>query len=170
MDRIAVLMLVASIALPLSAQMPDRIVAQQLVEEALAKHPEMATLVMHVTPPDGSDNIIIASNIGRIGKKADADDMRVIETGQPNLEANKAGDRFGVELVFQDSSGTTIGALAVGFPYKSGDDTSVLQKKAEQIRDELRSRIPTRAKLFEPAHPVSPDISSVERGVFRCNT
>lgn len=145
-------MLVTATVSPLVAQARDKIVAQQLVDETLARHPEMATLVMHVMPPDGSDNIIIASNIGRIGKKADEDDMRVIETGKPNLEANKAGDRFGVELVFQDSSGTTIGALAVGFPYKSGDDTAVLQKKAEQIRDELRSRVSTRAKLFESVH------------------
>jgi len=56
--------------------------------------------------------VIIASNIGRIGKKADEDDMRVIETGKPNLEVNKKGDHFEVELVMQDQSGKTIGPSA----------------------------------------------------------
>ena len=46
---------------------------------------------LFVTPPGKTENVIIASNIGRIGKKADEDDMRVIETGKPNLEVNKKG-------------------------------------------------------------------------------
>jgi len=37
----------------------------------------------------------------------------VIETGKPNLEVNKKGDHFEVELVMQDQSGKTIGPSAL---------------------------------------------------------
>ncbi len=126
--------------------------AQKLVDETLAKHTDLLILVMHVTPPNRSDNVIIASNIGRIGKKADEDDLKVIQTGKPNLEVNATGDRFEVELVLQDSFRKTIGALATVFPYKPGDDKVGFHKRAEKIRDELRKEIPTLAKLFDPAH------------------
>ncbi len=130
---------------------PTNTYAQQLLDEALDKHPEVIILAMHVTPPKNSDNVIIASNIGRIGKKADEDDLGVIKTGEPKLEVNTTGDRFEDELVLQDRSGKTIGALGVVFAYRDGDDKSKLQKKAEQIRDELRTKIPALEKLFEPA-------------------
>ena len=39
--------------------------------ETVARYPEILVLAMHVTPPKSTDNVIIASNIGRIGKKAD---------------------------------------------------------------------------------------------------
>ncbi len=42
-----------------------------------------------VTPPGMTENVIIASNIGRIGKKVDEDDMRVIETGNPTSKQQK---------------------------------------------------------------------------------
>ena len=106
---------------------------------------------MHVTPPKGHDNVIIASNIGRIGKKADEDDLGVIKTGVPKLEVNATGDRFEDELPLLDQSGARIGALGVVFAYKNGDDKTALQKKAEQVRDELRKQISSVAKLVEPA-------------------
>ncbi len=150
MACIAALWLVAAISLPLSAQTQGKTHAQKLVDETVAKHPDVLVLAMHVTPPNSSENVIIASNIGRIGKKADEDDLRVIRTGKPNLEVNNTGDRFEVELVLQDVSGKTIGALGVVFPYKAGDNKSEFQRRAERIRDDLRKQIPTLALLFEP--------------------
>jgi len=107
-------------------------------------------MAMHVTPPGKADNVIIASNIGRIGKKADEDDLRVIHTGKPNLEVNKTGDHFEVELVLEDQSGKTIGAVGIVFMNEKGKEAE-FQKKAEQIRDEMKQQTPTIKKLFEPA-------------------
>jgi hypothetical protein len=132
------------------AQEGKRIYAQTLLDETLAKHKEVVIMAMHVTPPGKAENVIIASNIGRIGKKADEDDMRVIETGKPNLEVNKKGDHFEVELVMQDQSGKTIGAVGIVFMNEKGKEAE-FQKKAEQIRDEMKQKTPTIAKLFEPA-------------------
>jgi WD40 repeat protein len=96
-----------------------------------------------------SGRIYVPGGDGRI-KKADEDDLRVIETGKPNLEVNKKGDHFEVELVLQDQSGKTIGAVGIVFMYEKGKDVE-FQKKAEQVRDEMRQKTPTLAKLFEPA-------------------
>ena len=95
--RLVVACLLAA-SIPLSAQPQKKIYAQQLIDDAIARHPEALVLMMHVTPPGKSENVVIASNIGRIGKKGDEDDLEVIRSGKPKLEVNKTGDRFEVEL------------------------------------------------------------------------
>ena len=130
-----------------SAPLPLNTYAQKLVDQQMAKHPDLEILCIHASPPHGSYPII-GSSIGRIGKKADEDDMRVIETGKPNLEVSSNGKRFETELVMQDVSGKTIGALGVVMPYKAGDDQAALQKRAEAIRDGLRKQTPSVEKLY----------------------
>jgi hypothetical protein len=123
--------------------------AQKLVDDMLSKHSEIIVLAMHVTPPKAKDNIIVASNFGRIGKKADDDDMKVVSSGEPTLGVYAEGKRYGVELPLRDATSKTIGALSVGFHYKSGDDERALLSKAEKIRDELQKRIPSIENLVE---------------------
>ena len=82
MTYLVTLFLVLGGALMASGQEGKKIFAQKLLDETLAKHKNVVIMAMHVTPPGQTDNVIIASNIGRIGKKADEDDMRVIEYGQ----------------------------------------------------------------------------------------
>ncbi len=147
------------VALPLYAQPPEKVYApaQKLVDEAVKNHPDLLVIAMHVTPPGGRDNVIIASRfavkggspqIQRIGKKADEDDLRVIKTGKPNLEINKAGDRFEVEMPLQDSAGKTIGALSTVFAYMKGDNVSDFEKRGLRIQNELRKKIPSLESLF----------------------
>jgi len=114
----------------------------------LAKHPEILLIAIHAAPP-GHKNVIVASNFGRIGKIGDEDDMRCIHTGVSNLEEN--GPHFEDELILQDASGKTIGALGVVFNYKAGADKAALEKIAEQTRDEMKTMLPSSKKLFAPA-------------------
>jgi hypothetical protein len=154
MMRIAILFCVAAVALPVDAGStvaPAKIYAQELVNQTVAKYPDLLVVAMHVTPPKASENVIVASNIGRIGKKADAEDLKVIKTGETLAKVNKNGDRFEVELVLHDASQKPIGALAIVFPYRAGDDKSQFEKRAEMIRDELGRQIPQAAKLMEPS-------------------
>ena len=125
--------------------------AQRLVEETLTLHPELMHLVMHVTPPGNSDaeNRIVASNIGRIGKLADEDDLRIMRSGVPESVLAKSGDRFSVSLPLLDRTGRTIGVLAVAFRYRVGDDTTHMPLAAGRIRDELRQRIASVDSLFD---------------------
>jgi hypothetical protein len=120
------------------------------VDEALARHPEVILIAIHATPP-GHKNLIVASNFGRIGKLGDEDDLRCIRTGKSNLELNSTGKHFEDELILLDSTGKTVGALGVVFNYKSGEDKAALAEKAEEVRDEMRAKLPSEAALFGPA-------------------
>ena len=114
----------------------------------MAAHPKLLILMLHMVPPGMSTNVVVGSSIGRIGKPADADDMRAINTGIPNLEVN--GNRFEVETRLLDASGQTLGAVGIVFPYQPGDDKAALQREGFAIRDELRAKIPSLAKLMQP--------------------
>jgi iron complex outermembrane receptor protein len=107
-------------------------------------------LAVHAQPPNHK-NLIVASNFGRIGKIGDEDDLRCIRTGKSNLELSSTGNHFEDELVLLDASGNTIGALGVVFNYKPGDDKAALAKIAEQVRDEMKAKLPSKADLFGPA-------------------
>ncbi len=121
--------------------------AQKLVDEALAKHPEVILLAIHAKPA-GHKNVIVASNFGRIGKIGDEDDMRCIHTGKPNLEVAPSGKHFEDELPLLTKTGKTIGALGVVFNYKPGDDKAAYAKIATQVRNEMKAQLPNEKKLY----------------------
>ena len=133
-----------------AVEAPPKIYAQHLVDLALAAHPDVVVLAIHATPPHASDNVIVASNIGRIGKKADDDDLHVIATGESKLEVNKAGDRFEVEEPLRDVSGETIGAIGVVFRYAKGDDTQPDQRVAAEIQSFFQRHVLSTANLMDP--------------------
>jgi hypothetical protein len=123
--------------------------AQKLVDEALAKHPEVILLAIHAGAPKYD---IIASNFGRIGKLGDEDDLHVILKGTKNLELNKAGTHFEDELPLKTKGGKRIGAIGVVFNYKRGDDKVALDRIATGIAEEMQARITSSKTLFGPAN------------------
>jgi hypothetical protein len=136
---------------PYEPDAPSHTYAQQLVDEFLERYPQIEILAIHATPPDSDYNVIAGSNIGRLGKKADNDDMRCVFTGKPNLEVNSTGKRFESEMQLHDRSGKVIGAVGVVFAYQKGDDQEALHARAEKIKAELEKKIPDAAALFRPA-------------------
>jgi hypothetical protein len=149
----ACIFLTTVVAWPLHAETraPENIYAQKLVNGIVAKNPDLLVVAMHVTPPNESENVIIASNIGRIGKRADAEDLRVMATGETLSKVSKNGRRFEVELPLLDAAGKPIGALALVFPYKAGDEALQFKSRATTVRDELAAQIPGTTKLMEPS-------------------
>jgi len=117
----------------------------------MARHPELIVLGMHVTLPDGRGNVMLGSNIGRIGKKADEDDMRVVNTEASTFEVATNGKRYEVELVLRDAAGHNVGALGTVFRYTAGDDKAALNARAIAIRDEMARAIPRVTALLERA-------------------
>ena len=110
-------------------------------------------MMIHATPPGkpATANAIIGSNIGRIGKIADDDDLRVIEKGSTNLEVADTGDRYETELPLLDSKGQRIGALGLVFKLNPGASKDALHAHGIAIRNELAKRIPGSAALFKPS-------------------
>jgi iron complex outermembrane receptor protein len=123
--------------------------AQKLVDEALAKHPEVILLAIHAGAPKYD---IIASNFGRIGKLGDEDDLRVVMKGTKNLELNKTGTHFEDELPLKTKGGKRIGAIGVVFNYRPGDDKVALDKVATEIQKEMQAQITSSKTLFGPAN------------------
>ena len=149
------IILILSWAAPSHAQtaIPVKSYGQELVDRLLAKNPDLLVVAMHVATPALPGYPIVASNIGRYGKPADDDDMRVVNTGRANLEPSHDQKRFEVELPMRDVTGKTIGALGLVFKYKPGDDRRALEKKGTAIRDALQRRVISPATLVEP-HPL----------------
>jgi len=139
----------------MSAQIATKNYGQQLVDEMLIKNPDVLVVMMHVTPPQSQTNIVVASNIGRLGKVADKDDLKVIETGQPNLEVDKSGTRYEVEIPLTDVAGHTIGALGLVFPYHAAQNQDKYLPRATKIRDALARRISNAGNLLDPS-PFNP--------------
>ncbi|TCG06478.1 hypothetical protein BZM27_26025 [Paraburkholderia steynii] len=110
----------------------------------------MTVLALHVNQPASADNIIIASNIGHIGKKADADDLSVLNSGEPRMEVTRTGD-ISVELVMRDANGLSIGVVGSTWRLPAGDSKALVLHNAELVRDEMASKTPSLAALFEPA-------------------
>ncbi|HEV2269861.1 MAG TPA: hypothetical protein VGR92_10400 [Steroidobacteraceae bacterium] len=124
--------------------------AQYIVDKELARHHDVMILAIHATTPKNADPEILASNIGRIGKKADDDDMRVVRDGKTNLEVNKDLMRYEVELPLNDAAGQRIGALGVVFPLTAHTDQKARHAEAIRIRDEVARQISAAARLTEP--------------------
>ena len=124
--------------------------AQHIVDTELAKHRDVLILAIHATTPKNANPEILASNIGRIGKEADSDDMRVVRDGKTNLEVNKGLMRYEVELPLKNAAGERIGALGVVFPLTAHTNQKAKHAEAIRIRDEIAKKIPSAAKLVEP--------------------
>jgi TonB-dependent siderophore receptor len=135
----------------LDPQVPARSYAQFLVDDTLGRHPGVEVVVLHArTSKTGTGYPIIASNIGRIGKPADASDLAVITSGKPSYATDVRGARFEAKLPLQDASGASIGAVAIIFPYKALSNRTALENRAEAISADLRARIGSTANLEEP--------------------
>ena len=130
----------------------NAIYAQKLVNEIMAKHPELAVIGMHAPAPGKKESTMIASNLDRIGKADDEDDLAVANEHKTILAPNmKDPAKFEVAVPLMNASGKVIGSISAVFKYKAGDDELKMHAAALAIRDALAKRIPSAGALFEKA-------------------
>ncbi|WP_233151870.1 hypothetical protein [Pelomonas sp. KK5] len=115
--------------------------AQTLVDEALLRHPEVTVLALRGRTRPANELVLLGSTFGRHGKKADGDDMKVLESAAPTTGVYSNGRRFGVDLALHDRAGAAIGTMNVGYAYKNGEDTKPLLAQAVALREEIQGRI-----------------------------
>lgn len=161
---IAALALVAASAAQAQfpASIPVKSYAQELVDRTVAQHPDLRAVVMHVTPPNAAENVVIASNIGRIGKPADADDLDVIATGKAHVAMDQGNKRIEIELPLHDVGGQTVGSLGLVWRYPVGGNHAEFERIAGIIRDALSRRILSLANLMDP-YPFAPLVTTKSR-------
>jgi len=126
----------------------NKIFAQQLVSRLVAQEPKLLTAGMHCVAPDGTAMTIIASTLDVIGKPSDPNDVDVGERGFTLISPNPPKAKIGVMMPLHDHSGKLIGALALAFKYRDGDDQAKYFAEAIVIRDRVAQEIPDLAALF----------------------
>ncbi len=133
-----------------SSTSQGKIVAQKLVDDLAAKHPELVRIGLHLTPPNRRDNIIVACNIAaRIGRKSDTEDLKAMQTGKPVVL--KEEGNFDVTLPLHTASGKVIGAIGLTFKPQGNEREASAAERAKNLAAEVEKRITSEAKLFEPA-------------------
>ena len=129
----------------------NKIYAQQLVNELMAAHPELLVVGIHTVAPGEKDQKMIATNLDRVGKADDDDDVAVFKERKTILVPNaKESNKFEVQIPMFDAAGRIIGAYGFVFRYQAGDDEVELHRKAVAIRAGLAKKIPDLAALFRP--------------------
>ena len=128
----------------------NKIFAQTLVNDLMARYPHLVTAGIHAVPPGNEAQTIIASTLNVIGKKSDPEDVDVGAHGCTQLVPNVKLGKFGVMLPLRDQAGRDVGALALAFKYRDGDDQVQLLAEATAIRNEVAPRIRALVDLFAP--------------------
>jgi iron complex outermembrane receptor protein len=139
----------------LDPKVPTGTYAQSLVDETLLRYPEVEVIAIRAPVPGVEGYPVLASNIGRIGKPADAGDLDVLGTGKPHVQTDPQGSRVEAKLPLQDVAGNRVGVLAVVYALRPLADEAGVLPQAERLRDDLRGRISGAAALYE-AKPVVP--------------
>ena len=131
-----------------SASPAGKIYAQRLVDELAARHPELVRIGLHVTPPNRSDNVIIACSVPeRIGRKSDPEDLEALKAGQPVVL--KEGENFDVTLPLHDAAGKTIGAIGLTLKPRPGEQNADAARRARAMAREVEKQIASTGQLFE---------------------
>ena len=129
----------------------NKIFAQSLVFELMAENPLLVTAGMHCAPAAGGPLAILASTLDVIGKPSDPEDIQVGVDGLTHIYPNPQLPKLGIMLPLHDREGKIIGALALAFKYRAGDDQAQYFAAATAIRNKLAQRIGRLADLSAPA-------------------
>jgi len=128
----------------------NKIFAQTLVDSAKQSHSDLLVVGIHSNLPGTKDERMIACSLDRIGKVDDDDDKAGAVDGKTVLAPNLTEpDKFEILMPLKDKSGLRIGALALVFKYKQGDDEVKLLAKATKIRDGFAAKLGGADDLFK---------------------
>ena len=120
--------------------------AQKLVNEAHAKHPEASEIGIATIGSKGCTTIA-STDKKDIGEKCEAEDSEPIRTGKPHVD--KEGKNFDVTLPLRDQSGKTVGSVGIELPPKSGETQADVVKRVQGIAKEIEAGIPSKASLTQ---------------------
>src|ERR1700694_4474755 len=132
----------------------NHIYAQQLVNELMAKYPELVVVGLHATVPRAKREPMLPTNLDRVGKVDDDDDIAVATEHKTILAPNMTDPhKFEVQVPLKDTAGNFLGAsCGLVFKYQAGDDEVQLHIKALAIRDWLAKKTPRLPALPQTPH------------------
>lgn len=136
-----------------------RILAQALVDDIVAKHPELVSITIHAIPPGGSEYTMIAGTFpDRVGNESSPGDVITAKKGVTQVESKWGTENWGqkVSIVapLKNAKGEYLpAAIIMAFkttPDSSKKDTDFMEPGVK-IRDTLNSRIAAVTSLFDAA-------------------
>jgi hypothetical protein len=139
---------------------PERIRAQALADEIMARHPELISVTFHGVPP-GLDKVytmFAGSFPDRIGNPDDPDDVDVITKGITIVDprwhrVNDPVKKFVMMVPLRDATDENVGLLVLA--YKTPSPVAKTETEffvaASTLRDDLKQQIPSYGDLFKPA-------------------
>jgi hypothetical protein len=139
----------------------QKIYAQKLSDETMAKHPELLSITLHGVPP-GMDKVytmFAGSYPERVGNPDDPDDIDVSKKGITILDprwhrTNDTDKKFVVLMPMRDASGENVGLVVYAFKNPANPNTSKAEReyfaKAAVLRDGLAKQIKSYKALFDP--------------------
>ena len=137
-----------------------KIQGQKLMDETMAKHPELLSATLHGVPPGEKEvyTMFAGSYPDRIGNPDDPDDIDVIKKGITILDprwkrVDDKDKKFVVLLPMRDAKGENVGLVVYAFknPAKPSGMEEHYLKESNKLRDELAKKTPSYKGLFEPA-------------------
>jgi iron complex outermembrane receptor protein len=125
--------------------------AQRLTMQALARHPDLLVIAMHVTPPGGATNKVIAINEPKfIGRDSDAVDTDTEKTGKIVMQVIPATHRMEVHMPMLAADGSRVGTICTVYLWEDERQAADYFVRSLAMRDELRPLIPSYESLFKP--------------------
>jgi hypothetical protein len=139
----------------------QKIYGQKLIDDTMAKHPELLSVTLHGTPPGMKEvyTMFAGSYPDRIGNPDDPDDIDVTKKGITIVDPrwNRTLDnpkKFVVLMPMRDAAGQNVGLVVYAFknpPANANASESEIEylRKSALLRDELQAKIPSYNALFE---------------------
>lgn len=128
------------------------IYAQQLVDQIVARHPEVKSVELALLSTQGCATVA-ATAAEDIGEACDNDENTPMKTGRPFVEAPSKDDPvYDITQAIHDASGKLIGAVGMDID-PAGRDRKAVVAQAEAVRKEMETLIASKEKLLAPAPP-----------------
>ncbi|MGH7105997.1 MAG: hypothetical protein ACREFT_05780, partial [Acetobacteraceae bacterium] len=125
--------------------------AQKLTMQALARHPDILVVAMHLVPPGGTENKVIAINEPTLfGHPSDQVDSGIAKSGETIMQLIPSSHRMEVHMPLRDSHGLLIGTICTVFLWQTESQSADFYVRSLAMRDELAPQIPSYAALFKP--------------------
>lgn len=125
--------------------------AQKLTMQALARHPDILVVAMHLVPPGGTENKVIAINEPTLlGHPSDQVDSGIAKSGETIMQLIPSSHRMEVHMPLRDRHGLLIGTICTVFLWRTESQSADFYVRSLALRDELAPQIPSHAALFKP--------------------
>lgn len=152
LEMVAMGLLLASLAvLPMRGAQSEKgtkTMAQALVDQTHAKHPEATEIGIAINGTKGCTTIA-ATDKSELGEKCEKEDSEPITSGKPYVEKENGG--FDVTLPLHDSSGKIVGSVGIEQKPRPGQTQDQAVALAQAIAKEMEVNISSKASLLTPA-------------------